>query len=98
MDLETRTVDLLPLRTLCAVVACGSFRGAADELMMAPSTVQKYMRAFEADWQIRLFDRVGREIRVREEAMHLAAAIQPILFQTQELANCIEAIRTNAVT
>jgi LysR family cyn operon transcriptional activator len=79
--------------TLIAVVETGSFRRAAATRFLAPSTVQKQMRSLEASVGMPLFDRSGREIRIRPEAFDLAAVARDALDANLRLGHHLERLR-----
>lgn len=61
--------------TVEAVARLGSFRAAAEELLVTPSAVSHRVRNLEATLGHRLFDRVGQGIRATEHALRLAAIV-----------------------
>ncbi|MDE2436505.1 MAG: LysR family transcriptional regulator [Sphingomonadales bacterium] len=64
------------LQTVEAVVRLGSFKRAADELLITPSAVSHRIRSLEALAGQPLFIREGQGIRPTEEAVDLAAIIE----------------------
>lgn len=89
-----RLPDAERYATLVAVTEAGSFRGAALERHLAPSTVQKQMRALEKDLNITLFERSGREIVVRPLAFELAAVAGEALAACSRLGQHVERLRS----
>jgi LysR family transcriptional regulator, low CO2-responsive transcriptional regulator len=57
----------LPLdqvKTFLAVVRTGSFAGAADQLAVTPSAVSQQIQRLEVECGTKLFDRIGRGVRL----------------------------------
>lgn len=61
--------------TLEAVTRLGSFRAAADELLLTPSAVSHRVRALEDMLGRRLFDRVGQGVQATAHATRLAEIV-----------------------
>jgi len=66
-------------QTLAAIIREGSFAAAAQALHMTPSAVSMQMKQLEQFLGRPLFDRSGHQIRVRPDAMELAAAMAPAM-------------------
>jgi DNA-binding transcriptional LysR family regulator len=67
------------LTAFAAIVAHRSFRKAADELGLSPSTLSHMMRALEARLGVRLLHRTTRSVSPTETGEQLAAHLTPIL-------------------
>ncbi len=67
------------LTAFAAIVAHRSFRKAADELGLSPSTLSHMMRALEARLGVRLLHRTTRSVSPTEAGEQLAAHLTPIL-------------------
>ncbi len=76
----TKTQQLPPLtwiRAFCEAGRQGSFKEAANQLGVSPSTISHEVRKLE-DWiNAPLFDRSGRSITLTEEGQNLLAAVSP---------------------
>jgi len=78
-------LDLQQLRAFFTVVQAGSFSGAARRLHRTQSAVSHAVRKLEDSAQVRLLDRLGREVRLTEEGRTLHNACESI-FSTLEAA------------
>ncbi len=67
------------LTALAAIVAHRSFRKAADELALSPSTLSHMMRALETRLGVRLLHRTTRSVSATEAGAHLVARLRPVL-------------------
>ncbi|MEP7186644.1 MAG: LysR family transcriptional regulator [Rhodanobacter sp.] len=67
------------LGAFAAIVAHRSFRKAADELGLAPSTLSHMMRTLEADMGVRLLHRTTRSVSATEAGARLLDRLQPVL-------------------
>ena len=67
------------LTAFAAIVAHRSFRRAADELGLSPSTLSHAMRALEARLGVRLLHRTTRSVSPTEAGEQLAARLAPVL-------------------
>ena len=67
------------LTAFAAIVAHRSFRKAADELGLSPSTLSHAMRALEAGLGVRLLHRTTRSVSPTEAGEQLAARLAPVL-------------------
>ncbi len=67
------------LAAFSAIVAHRSFRKAADELGLSPSTLSHMMRALEANMGVRLLHRTTRSVSATEAGARLVARLQPVL-------------------
>ncbi|RWP55914.1 LysR family transcriptional regulator [Mesorhizobium sp.] len=67
------------LTALAAIVSHRSFRKAADDLALSPSTLSHMMRALERDMGVRLLNRTTRSVAPTEAGARLVARLQPLL-------------------
>ncbi|RYG95924.1 MAG: LysR family transcriptional regulator, partial [Alphaproteobacteria bacterium] len=67
------------LDAFMAIVAHRSFRKAADELGLAPSTLSHMMRTMEKKMGVRLLHRTTRSVAPTEAGERLAARLGPAL-------------------
>ena len=70
---------LSDLTAFAAIVAHRSFRKAADELGLSPSTLSHMMRALEQAMGVRLLHRTTRSVSATEAGARLVARLQPVL-------------------
>lgn len=71
--------DLGDLSAFAAIVAHRSFRKAADELGLSPSTLSHVIRALEQKMGVRLLNRTTRSVSPTEAGEHLFSRLQPVL-------------------
>ncbi|MGO7030907.1 LysR family transcriptional regulator [Rhizobium ruizarguesonis] len=76
---------LADLRALSAIVTHRSFRKAADELGLSPSTLSHLMRSLEANMGVRLLNRTTRSVAATEAGERLVTRLTP-LFRDFDLA------------
>lgn len=67
------------LTALAAIVAHRSFRKAADELGLQPSTLSHMMRTLEANMGVRLLNRTTRSVSATEAGERLVGRLVPVL-------------------
>ncbi|BAB51567.1 LysR family transcriptional regulator [Mesorhizobium erdmanii] len=70
---------LSQLAVLATVAQCGSFRGAARELAIAPSAVSHAVSSLEARLGVRLLARSTRSVAPTEEGAQLLERLRPAL-------------------
>lgn len=71
--------DLAELKAFAAIAAQRSFRKAADELALSPSTLSHMMRTLEQNMGVRLLNRTTRSVAPTEAGTRLLASLGPIL-------------------
>ena len=67
------------LTALAAIVSHRSFRKAADDLGLSPSTLSHMMRALERGMGVRLLNRTTRSVAPTEAGERLVARLRPLL-------------------
>ncbi|KQU87331.1 transcriptional regulator [Mesorhizobium sp. Root695] len=83
---------LSQLAVLATVAQCGSFRGAARELAIAPSAVSHAVSSLEARLGVRLLSRSTRSVAPTEEGAQLLERLRPALLEIDlALETAIEA-------
>ena len=70
---------LSDLTAFASICAHRSFRQAADELQLSPSTLSHIMRTLEANLGVRLLNRTTRSVSTTEAGERLIQRIQPLL-------------------
>lgn len=71
--------SLSDLTALAAIAAHRSFRKAADELGLKPSTLSHMMRVLEQNLGVRLLNRTTRSVAPTEAGERLVSRLQPVL-------------------
>jgi DNA-binding transcriptional LysR family regulator len=71
--------SLLELTAFTAIARHGSFRAAADELGLSPSTLSHMIRGLEDRLGLRLFNRTTRSVSPTEAGARLLHSLAPIL-------------------
>ncbi len=84
---------LSDLTAFAAIVAHRSFRRAADELGLSPSTLSHMMRVLEARLGVRLLHRTTRSVAPTQAGEQLAAQLTPILHDLDGALAAITAFR-----
>ncbi|CCV03768.1 putative DNA-binding transcriptional regulator [Mesorhizobium metallidurans STM 2683] len=83
---------LSQLAVLATVAQCGSFRGAARELAIAPSAVSHAISSLEARLGVRLLARSTRSVAPTEEGAQLLERLRPALSEIDlALESAVEA-------
>ncbi|MER9073776.1 LysR family transcriptional regulator [Mesorhizobium sp. M0904] len=87
-----KRTHLSQLAVLAMVARCGSFRGAAKELAIAPSAVSHAVSSLEARLGVRLLARSTRSVAPTEEGAQLLERLRPALSEIDlALESAIEA-------
>ncbi|NDL65487.1 LysR family transcriptional regulator [Acerihabitans arboris] len=71
--------DLADLTAFAAIVAQRSFRKAADELGLSPSTLSHMMQVLEQNMGVRLLHRTTRSVAPTEAGERLVTRLRPLL-------------------
>lgn len=77
------------IRALTLIGGYSSFRRAADELGLSPSTLSHQMRTLERELDIRLLHRTTRSVSPTQAGARLIARMQPVL---RDFVTALEAI------
>lgn len=81
------------LTALVAISAHRSFRKAADELGLSPSTLSHMMRSLEAGMGLRLLHRTTRSVSPTEAGERLIARLRPVLRDLDEALEEVDTFR-----
>ncbi|MBR0554657.1 LysR family transcriptional regulator [Ciceribacter sp. L1K23] len=81
--------SLSDLKVFVAVATHRSFRKAADEMGVSPSTLSHTMRSLETDLGVRLLNRTTRSVAVTEAGERLLARLSPVLI---DLASALDEV------
>ncbi len=84
---------LSDLTALAAIVAHRSFRKAADDLGLQPSTLSHMMRTLEAQMGVRLLNRTTRSVSATEAGARLVERLTPVLRDLDLALAEVEAFR-----
>ena len=82
------------LMALAAIVTHRSFRKAADELGVSPSTLSHMMRTLELKMGVRLLNRTTRSVFPTEAGERLVARLQPVLRELDLALEEVDAVRS----
>jgi len=85
---------LADLTALAAIASHRSFRKAANELGVSPSTLSHLMRALEASMGVRLLHRTTRSVSPTEAGQRLVDRLRPVLQDLDEALAEVEAVRS----
>ena len=88
-------MDWNDLRLFLAVARHGSIRGAAQELCVNQSTVNRRMDVLEHDLNLVLFDRTTRGFMLTEQGRAIAAAAAPMQEQSDSVLAQAERLQRN---
>ena len=87
-------MELASLRTFLAVADSGSFSAAAQQLYLTQPAVSKRLAILEEELDIRLFDRIGRRVRLTHAGEVLLPKAREILLQTQDMKHLASNLHT----
>ena len=87
-----RRVNLRQVEVFKAVIEHGTVSSAADALNVSQPAMSKSLAQFEADCELRLFDRVKGRLAPTEQGMRLYAEIDRIFSGVQQVENAIDAL------
>jgi len=79
MTMNISRPSLAELISFTAVAAHKSFRQAADELRVSPSTLSHTIRALETRLDVRLLHRTTRSVAITEAGQALLSKVQPLV-------------------
>ena len=85
---------LADLTALAAIVTHRSFRKAADELGVSPSTLSHMMRTLELKMGVRLLNRTTRSVSPTEAGERLVSRLQPVLKELDLALEEVDAVRS----
>jgi DNA-binding transcriptional LysR family regulator len=78
-------VDLRHLRYFAAVADTGGFSRAAAQLRVSQPALWRQVRQLERDLGVRLFDRIGRQVRITAQGEDLLAQSRDLLARAEAL-------------
>lgn len=82
-------MELRQLKTFLTVAHLNSFQQAAQVLHLAQSTVSEQIKMLEQDLNIKLFERMGRQIRLTESGQLLIQYSEKMMTIEAEISSCI---------
>jgi len=90
-------VDIANLKAFVSIAKTGSFSLSSAELFITQPAISKRIAALETELDMRLFDRIGRKVRLTEAGKTLQAHAQTILKEInnakQGIANLSDSIQ-----
>ena len=89
VDRKQLPIDFRHLETFCRVADLKSFSKAADDLFITQPTVSGHILALEQSLSLRLFDRMGREMRLTKAGEMFLRYATRILASRKDLLNAL---------
>lgn len=89
-------MELHQLRYLCAIADTGSFSRAAEHCHVAQPSLSQQISKLEDELGTRLFDRLGRSIRLTEAGRTFLPHARTVLHQTELARNEVDGSRRDA--
>ena len=89
VDRKQLPVDFRHMETFCRVADLKSFSKAADDLFITQPTVSSHILALERSLSLRLFDRMGREVRLTKAGEMFLRYTTRILASRKDLLNAL---------
>jgi DNA-binding transcriptional LysR family regulator len=86
-------VDVRQLKYFLAVVDCGGFSRAADELLVAQPSLSQAISGFERELGLPLFHRVGRRVVLSEAGRALVGPARVVLRDVDEALDTMRALK-----
>lgn len=80
-------MDIKYMKTFKTILETGSFQKAAERLNYAQSTVTLQIQSLEQELSVKLFDKIGRKMRLTQAGQDLVPYIDAVLDAAQELDN-----------
>lgn len=82
-------MELQQLKTFITVAKVSSFTKASELLDYAQSSVSGQIRALEEEFEVRLFERLGRRVRLTEEGKRLLVYAEQLLKLAEETKDSV---------
>jgi len=90
----TFLITLFQLHSFCCVVEEGSFRAAAERLFVSQPSVSQHIACLEAHFNVSLFNRQKRRVRLTPEGRLLYATAKDILDKIEDLGGRITSLQS----
>lgn len=90
-------MNLEGLAAFLAVAETGSFTAAADRLFLTQPAISKRIALLETDLDTRLFDRIGREIRLTEAGDALLPRARAILLTLEDTRRALHNLHAGEI-
>ena len=87
-------MNLRFLRTFVAIADSGGFARAATRLNLTQSAASRQINALESELGVRLFDRIGRSIKLTSEGEDLLARSRHLLSEAESLGERARALKS----
>ena len=91
-------MDIASLQAFVIVADSGSFSVAADQLRLTQPAISKRIAALETDLNVRLFDRLGRAVRLTEAGTVLLPRARLILSEVEESSAFLDSLTSLGMT
>lgn len=82
-------MDLQDFRTFAAAAELGSFSQAGERLFLTQPAISKRIAALEEELGVRLFDRIGRQVRLTESGQALLPRARRLLDEVTDLRRAV---------
>src|ERR1700728_544583 len=89
-------MELHQLKYVCAIAATGSFSRAADQCRVAQPSLSQQISKLEDELGTRLFDRLGRSIRLTDAGRTFLPHARTVLHQTELARSEVDGRRRDA--
>src|SRR5688572_29157031 len=86
-------MDLRHLRAFVAIVDAGGFGRAVSGLNVSQPALSRQIRALEDSLDVRLFDRLGRRVRLTSEGEDLLRRARQVLTEIDSLGERARALK-----
>jgi LysR family transcriptional regulator, hydrogen peroxide-inducible genes activator len=90
------TMELHQLKYVCAIVATGSFSRAAEQCHVAQPSLSQQISKLEDELGTRLFDRLGRSVRLTDAGRTFLPHARTVLHQTELARSEVDGRRRDA--
>src|SRR5262245_28920461 len=86
-------MDLHQLRTFVAIADCGGVARAASKVNLSQPAASRQLQVLEAELEVRLFDRVGRRVRLTSEGEDLLRRARRLVADAEALGERARALK-----
>lgn len=86
-------MDLNQLRTFVAIADCGGVARAASKVNLSQPAASRQLQVLEAELEVRLFDRVGRRVRLTSEGEDLLRRARRLVADAEALGERARALK-----
>lgn len=82
-------MELRGLRSLVALAELGSIRRTAEKLNLSPAAIHTQLKVLESEMGVRLYEKVGRQLRLTQVAELLLPQIKTLLAQYDSIVSVL---------